>query len=157
MQEGQGGIYDYGGVSLYKGKDTIIVLPRFQIEGMVEIMDYILTHPYKYTVDDIKQKFDLNEEEYQMIYDFCMPHERHRANEHFWVSHYRSLIASVNLLLQMLKDMKKKTIPVEEMIKKLEDILEKNRIGKQNKNCHAIQNGENDDEPAEEPEEEDST
>ena len=129
---------------MYKGKSTIIVLPKFQIDGMVEIMDFILTHPYKYTVDDIKRKFDLNEEEYQMIYEFCMPHERHRANERFWVSRYKGLVTSLNLWLSMLKDTKRKTLPVADAAKKLEDILSRHSIGKQNTDCHEIQDGKDD-------------
>ena len=46
------------------GKNTIIVLPQFQIDGMVEVMDYILQHPMA-TVGKIKNKFNLNEEEFR--------------------------------------------------------------------------------------------
>lgn len=121
---------------MYQGKDTIIVLPQFQIDGMVEVMDYLLTH-LNVRVEDVKKQFNLNEEEYHMIYEFCMPHNRHRANETYWIHRYKSIYAGLEELILMAKKNHDKTIPIEA----IKNIQKRYGIGAQNKNCHETING----------------
>ena len=109
------------------GKDTIIVLPQFQIDGMVEIMDYILAHPMA-TVGKIKNKFDLNENEYQMIYDFCMPHERFRSNERYWITKYKGVLSAVEMQIGLAESKNRKTIKLD----KLKEIVKKHSVGIKN-------------------------
>ena len=109
------------------GKNTIIVLPQFQIDGMVEVMDYILSHPMA-TVGKIKDKFDLNEEEYQMIYDFCMPHERIRSNERYWIIKYKGVLSALEMQIGFAESKKRKTVKLD----KLKEIVKKNSIGNKN-------------------------
>lgn len=127
---------------MYGGKDTIIVIPQFQIDGMVEVMDFILSHPYRYSVEQIKQQFNLNENEFRMIYEFCMPHERHRANERFWVMKYRSVYGAVGKLVENMKSNHHRMISID----KLETILKNHGIGKQNEECHEAYDEEDEDE-----------
>ncbi len=109
------------------GKDTIIVLPQFQIDGMLEIMDYILTHPGT-TVEKVKTKFDLNESEYGMIFDLCMPHERNRSNERYWITKYKGLLCALEEVVGYAKDKSMKTIPVN----KIEAIMKRHGVGIKN-------------------------
>lgn len=109
------------------GKNTIIVLPQFQIDGMVEVMDYILQHPMA-TVGKIKNKFNLNEEEYQMIYDFCMPHERFRSNERYWITKYKGVLSAVEMQIGLAESKNRKMIKLD----KLKEIVKKYSIGTNN-------------------------
>ena len=108
-------------------------------------MDYILSHPMA-TVGKIKDKFDLNEEEYQMIYDFCMPHERVRNNERFWITKYKGIMSAIELKIGLAKSKKRKTIKIEE----LEALVKKHGIGNKNElNKEAYDSCEMDDEEEE--------
>lgn len=109
------------------GKDTIIVLPQFQIDGMVEIMNYILTHP-GVNVGKIKKKFDLNDDEYRMIYDFCMPHIRHAVNERYWLIKFKGLYAAIEERIEWSKRNNKPFVT----IKVLEQVLKHHAIGGKN-------------------------
>lgn len=113
---------------MYDGKNTIIVLPQFQIDGMVEVMDDILAHPYKHTVDQIKQKYDLNEDEYHMIYDFCMPHERHRSKERYWITRYKTVTGSIQRFLDTAKEQQHRMVRIED----IEKIFHKLGVGEKN-------------------------
>ena len=110
------------------GKDTIIVLPQFQIDGMVEIMDYIMTHPGA-SVERIKTKFNLNENEYHMIYDLCMPHIRHGNTAKYWIVHFKGVCCALEEAIGYAKEKKLKVVPVS----RLEDILKRHGIGAGNK------------------------
>lgn len=113
---------------MYQGKDTIIVLPQFQIDGMVEIMDYILSHPAA-TVEKVKKKFNLNEDEYHMIYDLCMPQERNRCNERYWITKYKGLLCALDEAVGYAKDKKMNTIPVS----KIEAIMKQHGVSLNNR------------------------
>ena len=112
---------------MYQGKDTIIVLPQFQIDGMLEIMDYILSHPAA-TVEKVKIKFNLNEDEYHMIYDLCMPQERNRCNERYWITKYKGLLCALDEAVGFAKDKKMKTIPVS----KIEALMKRHGVSLKN-------------------------
>lgn len=112
---------------MYQGKDTIIVLPQFQIDGMMEIMDYILSHPAA-TVEKVKKKFNLNEDEYHMIYDLCMPQEKNRCNERYWITKYKGLLCALGEAVGYAKDKKMNTVPVS----KIEAIMKQHGVSLKN-------------------------
>lgn len=79
------------------------VLPQDQIDYIVMVMDYVLKHNggerdkkakiLQVTVGDIKSQFGLNEQQYQMIYDLCMPVFRKKsyASNDIWRTAYLAL------------------------------------------------------------------
>lgn len=85
---------------------SFIVLPPDQISYMNGIMDYILKNPAK-SVGFIKKKFNLTEEEYQMIYDLTMPHVRIRNITRYWKDAYTHLRIQFEEKIKKLKATKK--------------------------------------------------
>ena len=67
------------------------VIPQAQIDEMVEVMDYILAHP-SISVADIKKHFELTAEEYNMIFDLCMPSIRKGNKTAYWKNRYSSVM-----------------------------------------------------------------
>lgn len=67
----------------------MVVLPQDQIDKMVEIMDTILKNP-RMTIGEIKTEFNLDSNEYEMIYSLCMPLIREANVKQYWAvkSHY---------------------------------------------------------------------
>lgn len=74
------------------------VLPQEEINIIVEVMDYYFKHPNR-TVGYIKEKFNLTEAEYQMIFCFCMPMIRYRNNERYWIGKTKSTITTFENLI----------------------------------------------------------
>lgn len=64
----------------------MIVLPQDQIDDMVKILDVILRNEFagKLTVEDMKAKYNLTPEEYDMIYDLAMPLIRKQNEKGLW-------------------------------------------------------------------------
>lgn len=91
---------------------------------MVKVMDYILKHP-NVTVADIRERFSISSDEYNMIFDLCMPVIRNKNAKMFWRQKYT-----------MLRDAVSERIRQEEKKSKLSDdiwdILENYGIGKNN-------------------------
>ena len=73
----------------------MVVLPQDQIDAMVEIMECILKTDgsSRVTVGDIKRKYKITEDEYQMIYDLCMPilRKKNTGDDNAWRTGYLSL------------------------------------------------------------------
>ena len=113
--------------------NDFVLINQAQIDNIVVIMDYILTHPIV-TVGDIKRRFGLNEEQYQMIFELCMPHMRHRANERYWIMKYKSIFAALQELYVDAVEKKRKTISIE----KINEVLKKNDIGTYSKESKDI-------------------
>lgn len=70
---------------------NMIIIPQAQIDDMTEVMDYILAHP-SFTVLDIKNHFNLTNDEYNMVYDFCMPSVRKGNKVAYWKNKYASVM-----------------------------------------------------------------
>ena len=70
---------------------NMIVLPQAQIDEMTEVMDYILAHPSD-TVIAIKNHFGLTNDEYNMVYDLCMPSVRKGNKVAYWKNKYASVM-----------------------------------------------------------------
>ena len=66
------------------------VLSQAEIDTIVPIMDTILkSHGEKVTVKMIKDEFGLTPEQYNMVYDFCMPLIRQWSNtDGYWKVRY---------------------------------------------------------------------
>lgn len=64
----------------------MIVLPQDQIDTMVKVLDVILRNELagKLTVKDMKAKYNLTPEEYDMIYDLAMPLIRKQNEKGMW-------------------------------------------------------------------------
>lgn len=64
----------------------MIVLPQDQIDTMVKVLDVILHNELagKLTVEDMKAKYNLTPEEYDMIYDLAMPFIRKQNEKGLW-------------------------------------------------------------------------
>lgn len=72
----------------------MVVLEHDQIERMANIMDVILKYP-GLTVGDIKKKYHLTSEEYDMIFDLTMPLIREMNVKRYWASKYRHLVTKI--------------------------------------------------------------
>lgn len=71
---------------------NMIVLPQDQIDEMKKIMDFILKNPLV-SVAEIKEHFDLLSEEYEMIFDLCMPSIRRKNSEKYWRAKYSGVMS----------------------------------------------------------------
>lgn len=83
----------------------MIVLPQDQIDKMKEIMDYILRYDPITTVGEIKQKYQLTNDEYDMIYDLCMPLIRETGVKKYWAIKYRSFVEELKRLIKNRKNL----------------------------------------------------
>ena len=66
------------------------VLSEDQITVMTMVMDDILKR-HNMSVQEIKNKYHLTDDEYNMIFDLCMPNIRENSWEAFWKQAYGSL------------------------------------------------------------------
>jgi len=82
----------------------MIVLPQDQIDRMVEIMDMLLKYPLM-TVEDIKKRYKLSSEEYEMIFDLCMPLIRETNVKKYWTLKYQAFIRELKALIFQRKYM----------------------------------------------------
>ena len=76
--------------------------PQYEIDEIVKIMDYILEHQgQNITVADIKAKFNLSREQYNMVYDLCLALiRRWSSNEGYWNARYRRLKSRISVALR---------------------------------------------------------
>ena len=86
------------------------IIPQDQIDKMVEVMDVILKYPYM-TVGDIKKRFNLTSQEYEMIYGLVMPLVREANVKKYWAIKYkyierklRELLANENISNAQLRE-----------------------------------------------------
>ena len=68
----------------------MIILPSDQIERMNLVTEYILKHP-TVSVYDIRRKFSLTKDEYEMIFELCMPYIRGGNSSSYWKLKYVTL------------------------------------------------------------------
>ena len=100
----------------------LIVGPPDQIAFINKVQDYIINHP-GVTVGSIKQRFNLTEDEYQMIYDYCMPCIRKRNTERYWIGRYKSVFTAFEELITLTKHNGDKSVSIsmlEKALKKCE-------------------------------------
>ena len=65
--------------------------PQDEIDGISKVMEYILAHQgQSITVGSVRKKFGLTREQYDMIYDLCLPLiRRWTNNDGYWKARYR--------------------------------------------------------------------
>ena len=59
------------------------VLTQEEIDRITIIQDYIMRHENQKSVADIREKFHLTREEYDMIFDLCMPKFRNNLADKY--------------------------------------------------------------------------
>ena len=77
---------------------SLTILPADEIDYIVTVSDFILKFP-NLSVGDIKKKFRLTSEEYEMIFDLCMPRVRSGSAAAYWRTKYHMLVASLKRVL----------------------------------------------------------
>ncbi len=87
------------------------VLSNEQVAEMTQVMDEILKN-HNTSVDEIKNKYSLTDDEYNMIFDLCMPNIRSNTWEAFWKQAYGSLRKEIRKVIRTkeLSDAKKLSI-----------------------------------------------
>lgn len=83
----------------------MIVLPQDQIDKMKEIMDYLFKYQALTTVGEVKKRFGLTSEEYDMIYDLCMPLIRESGVKKYWAIKYQSFVQELKRLIKNRKNL----------------------------------------------------
>lgn len=78
------------------------VLEQDEIKKLCKVMDYILKTTNT-TVEKVKEKFHLDDDEYNMIMDISMPFLREANSKKYWYAKYHSLIRKISDLGQMKK------------------------------------------------------
>ena len=81
----------------------MIVLPQDQIDHMKEIMDFLLKNPTGFSVYEIKRMFNLTNDEYEMVYDLCMPLIREKTVKQYWAIKYKHFIEELKRLIKQRK------------------------------------------------------
>lgn len=66
------------------------VLPQDQIDRLEVVMRYIL-NTQGTTVAEVKKKFHLTNEEYEMAFDLCMPLIQAKNGNSYWMNRYKGL------------------------------------------------------------------
>ena len=94
------------------------VLSRDEIDSIVDVIDFIIAHG-SVSVKDIKCRFGLTSEEYEMIMDLSMPFIRSNSGQRFWNVAYLTLRAKVERLHEKYKDSRSCVT----IMKEVEDIL----------------------------------
>lgn len=106
----------------------MVILPQDQIDSMVKIMDYMFKYP-RVSVYDVKQRFSLDDYEYEMIFDLTMPLIREANIKKYWYTKYRGLVRKIEEFERDSdlsdKDFKKEVIKLINEKSYAEDYMEK--------------------------------
>ena len=78
---------------------SITILSQEEIDQIVRVEDYILRHPAA-TVADIRRRFHLTSEEYNMIFDICMPKVRAGSAALYWKIKYNMVTTRLDKILE---------------------------------------------------------
>lgn len=81
-------------------KNRMQILPQTQIDEMNKIMDFILNHP-GVPVEDIRNRFHITSEEYNMIFDLVMPSIRKGNRSGYWKTKYDRLYRDISDRIQI--------------------------------------------------------
>ena len=81
------------------------VLTGDERDRVVQIIEYITKYKTSATVGDIKKKFNLTKEEYDMCMDLAMPSIRHSNTARFFIQAFRHLTWQIEVYLLGLKRM----------------------------------------------------
>ena len=83
------------------------ILPQDEIEQIVTVCDFIIRFP-SMSVGDIKRKFRLTSEEYEMIFDLCMPKIRAGSSSAYWRTKHHMLASRIKNVIDQSKPSKLK-------------------------------------------------
>ena len=78
------------------------VLEQDEVKQLCEVMNYILKTTNT-TVEKVKKKFNLEDDEYNMIMDISMPFLREANSKKYWYAKHHSLIRKISDLGSMKK------------------------------------------------------
>lgn len=118
----------------------ITILSGIEQDKIVEVSDYLANlTDYNVTVADIKKKFGLTNEEYNMIYDLTMPAIRRGNGERFYRFCFRNLEKEIDQIIHYIS-MNPNEKSMEELFDftkerlieiscKAEDIFKKHELG----------------------------
>ena len=85
-----------------------------QIDYMTEVFEEILNNNFNGTVADIKKKYNLSAEEYNMLMDLTMPFIRKKNVNGFWQKRYYAFRTRLAAYIRKWKD-KPNGIPYDEL------------------------------------------
>lgn len=107
------------------------VLTGDERDRVVQIIEYITKYKTSATVGDIKKKFNLTKEEYDMCMDLAMPSIRHSNTSRFFIQAFRHITWQIETYLLKLKRMdagkeKKPDLPelYDKTVKRMKEIWE---------------------------------
>lgn len=83
------------------------------VDDLVKLIEYIVKYETmsseKYSVGAIKQRLNLTSEEYDELYDLCMPAIRRKNGERFWKNCYKGQKAEIQRVLCAVENEKMNT------------------------------------------------
>lgn len=119
--------------------NNMVILSEEQIEKMTKVSDFLLKHPSNITVADIRRKFKLSRDEYNMIYDLTMPLFRKQSSTSYWRTKYIMLKDAISTQIKAARSLLKLPRTEQELraiyrnlVNDIEDIVEGSDIGKLN-------------------------
>ena len=119
--------------------NNMTILSEEQIAKMVEVSDFLLKHPSNITVADIRKKFKLSRDEYNMIYDLTMPLFRKQSSTSYWRTKYTMLKEAISTQIKLVRSSLKRPCTERELraiyrnlINDIEQIVNGSDIGKLN-------------------------
>lgn len=86
---------------------NITLLPQDEIDLIVTIADFIIRYP-SMSDAEIKRKFHLTNEEYNMVFDLCMPKIRAGSSSAYWRTKHHMLASRIKRVLDQSKSSKLK-------------------------------------------------
>ena len=86
---------------------SVTILSKDEIDLIVSVADFILKYPNR-SVAEIKQRFRLTSEEYDMIFELCMPRIRAGSAAAYWRTKHHMLAARVKRVIDQAEPSKLK-------------------------------------------------
>ena len=81
------------------------ILSGDERDKIVQVIEFLARHKSRYSVADIKKKFNLTSEEYEMCMDLAMPSIRFSNSARFYIQAFRHLSWQIEVYLLGLKRM----------------------------------------------------
>lgn len=79
------------------------ILSGDERDKIVQVIEFLARHKSRYSVADIKKKFNLTSEEYEMCMDLAMPSIRFSNSARFYIQAFRHLSWQIEVYLLGLK------------------------------------------------------
>lgn len=79
------------------------VLSQDEIDHLKEVMDDLLKQQYYMSVAEFKLRWKLSSEEYEMVYDLCMPLIREANVKKYWAVKYKSFVQELKRIIKQRK------------------------------------------------------